>query len=88
MALTLRINAIEHTVDLDDDVPLLWVVHDARGATGTYTRIPAPVDGVVGERQVHPPPRRGDEFRRRSLCIRQMGVADPLANSDDDENRN
>jgi isoquinoline 1-oxidoreductase subunit alpha len=32
---TLRINGREHTVDVPDDMPLLWVLRDVIGMTGT-----------------------------------------------------
>ena len=32
---TLRINGSARTVDIDDDVPLLWVLRDELGLTGT-----------------------------------------------------
>ncbi|MFC3118209.1 (2Fe-2S)-binding protein [Jhaorihella thermophila] len=35
MATTLRINGKTHRVDLPDDVPLLWVLRDEIGLTGT-----------------------------------------------------
>ena len=35
MSTTLRINGITHQVDLPDDVPLLWVLRDEVGLTGT-----------------------------------------------------
>lgn len=35
MATTLTINGKSHQVDLPDDVPLLWVLRDALGMTGT-----------------------------------------------------
>jgi len=35
MAKTLRINGTAHQVDLPDDVPLLWVLRDEVGLTGT-----------------------------------------------------
>ena len=35
MATRLRVNGTEHEVDLPDDVPLLWVLRDALGLTGT-----------------------------------------------------
>jgi isoquinoline 1-oxidoreductase alpha subunit len=35
MATTLTINGTAHTVELPDDVPLLWVLRDAVGLTGT-----------------------------------------------------
>ncbi|AFO90713.1 (2Fe-2S)-binding protein [Phaeobacter inhibens] len=35
MSTTLRINGTPHEVDLPDDVPLLWVLRDEIGLTGT-----------------------------------------------------
>ncbi|WP_424833100.1 (2Fe-2S)-binding protein [Ruegeria sp.] len=35
MATTLKINGQDHQVDLPDDVPLLWVLRDEVGLTGT-----------------------------------------------------
>jgi isoquinoline 1-oxidoreductase subunit alpha len=35
MAARIRVNGTEHEVDLPDDVPLLWVLRDALGLTGT-----------------------------------------------------
>src|SRR4029077_15154269 len=35
MAFTTRINGINHSVDVDDDTPLLWVIRDVLGMTGT-----------------------------------------------------
>ena len=35
MAITLRINGKPHSVDVDDDTPLLWVLRDVLGMTGT-----------------------------------------------------
>lgn len=35
MSTTLTINGNEHSVDLPDDVPLLWVLRDEIGLTGT-----------------------------------------------------
>ena len=35
MSTNLRINGISHQVDLPDDVPLLWVLRDEVGLTGT-----------------------------------------------------
>ena len=32
---TLNINGADHAVDADDDVPLLWVLRDTLGLTGT-----------------------------------------------------
>jgi isoquinoline 1-oxidoreductase alpha subunit len=35
MALRLKINGKTHSVDIDDDTPLLWVLRDVLGMTGT-----------------------------------------------------
>jgi len=35
MALTLKINGTPHEVDVDGDTPLLWVLRDVLGMTGT-----------------------------------------------------
>jgi isoquinoline 1-oxidoreductase subunit alpha len=35
MALTLNINGTAHSVDVDGDTPLLWVLRDVLGMTGT-----------------------------------------------------
>lgn len=35
MAYTLRVNGKPHNVDVDDDTPLLWVLRDVLGMTGT-----------------------------------------------------
>ena len=35
MAVTLKINGKQHRVDVEDDTPLLWVLRDVLGMTGT-----------------------------------------------------
>jgi isoquinoline 1-oxidoreductase alpha subunit len=35
MSLTLKVNGKEYTVDVDPDTPLLWVLRDTLGLTGT-----------------------------------------------------
>jgi isoquinoline 1-oxidoreductase alpha subunit len=35
MSLTLKVNGEEYTVDVDPDTPLLWVLRDTLGLTGT-----------------------------------------------------
>ncbi|MBU2089461.1 MAG: (2Fe-2S)-binding protein [Alphaproteobacteria bacterium] len=35
MAITLTVNGATHSVDVDDDTPLLWVLRDTLGLTGT-----------------------------------------------------
>ena len=35
MAFTIKINGVNHAVDVDGDTPLLWVIRDVLGMTGT-----------------------------------------------------
>jgi len=35
MAFTIKVNGNTHSVDVDGDTPLLWVLRDALGMTGT-----------------------------------------------------
>jgi isoquinoline 1-oxidoreductase subunit alpha len=35
LAFTIKVNGTEHRVDVDDDTPLLWVLRDVLGMTGT-----------------------------------------------------
>src|ERR1700730_17426407 len=35
MAFTIKVNGAEHRVDVDADTPLLWVLRDVLGMTGT-----------------------------------------------------
>ncbi|MEZ2130985.1 MULTISPECIES: (2Fe-2S)-binding protein [unclassified Sinorhizobium] len=35
MTATIKVNGVDHTVDVDDDTPLLWVLRDVLGMTGT-----------------------------------------------------
>src|SRR3989442_13113118 len=35
MAFTIKVNRIAHRVDVDEDTPLLWVLRDVLGMTGT-----------------------------------------------------
>ena len=35
MAFSINVNGQDHTVDMDDDTPLLWVLRDVLGMTGT-----------------------------------------------------
>jgi len=35
MAITISVNRTEHSVDIDDDTPLLWVLRDTLGLSGT-----------------------------------------------------
>ncbi len=35
MAYTIKVNGVDHSVDVDGDTPLLWVLRDTLGMTGT-----------------------------------------------------
>ena len=35
MAYTIKVNGVDHSVDVDADTPLLWVLRDTLGMTGT-----------------------------------------------------
>ena len=35
MAVKLKVNGVEHELDVEDDAPLLWVIRDELGLTGT-----------------------------------------------------
>jgi isoquinoline 1-oxidoreductase alpha subunit len=35
MPITIKVNGAQHSVDVDDDTPLLWVLRDTLGLTGT-----------------------------------------------------
>ena len=35
MAFTIKVNGAQHSVDVDGDTPLLWVLRDTLGLTGT-----------------------------------------------------
>jgi isoquinoline 1-oxidoreductase subunit alpha len=35
MAIAIKVNGIAHSADVDDDTPLLWVLRDVLGMTGT-----------------------------------------------------
>jgi isoquinoline 1-oxidoreductase alpha subunit len=35
MVYTIKVNAVDHSVDVDGDTPLLWVLRDVLGMTGT-----------------------------------------------------
>jgi isoquinoline 1-oxidoreductase alpha subunit len=35
MPITVKVNSVSHTVDVDGDTPLLWVLRDVLGMTGT-----------------------------------------------------
>jgi isoquinoline 1-oxidoreductase subunit alpha len=50
MATTLKVNGVDRTVDVDSDTPLLWVLRDVLGMTGTKFGCGA---GLCGACTVH-----------------------------------
>ena len=50
MAFTINVNGEAHTVDVDGDTPLLWVLRDVLGLTGTKFGCGA---GLCGACTVH-----------------------------------
>src|ERR1700731_3663084 len=50
MAFSIKINGTDHTVDVDGDTPLLWVLRDVLGMTGTKFGCGA---GLCGACTVH-----------------------------------
>ena len=50
MAFTIKVNGTPHRVDVDDDTPLLWVLRDLLGMTGTKFGCGA---GLCGACTVH-----------------------------------
>jgi isoquinoline 1-oxidoreductase alpha subunit len=63
MATKIKVNGVDRTVDVDDDTPLLWVLRDVLGMTGTKFgcgmalcgACTVHIDGVAagGERRQH-----------------------------------
>ena len=64
MTTSIKVNEIEHKVDVDDDTPLLWVLRDVLGLTGTKFGCGL---GLCGACTVHV-----DGVPRRS-CITPVG---------------
>src|SRR6266498_166875 len=55
MAYTIKVNAVDRSVDVDGDTPLFWVLRDVLGLTGTKLRPP----GRRSDRAVKP--RRSED---------------------------
>ena len=64
--ITLKVNGRQHDVDVEPDTPLLWVMRDNLGLTGTKFGC-----GIGTVRRMHGPPRRQRRCgRARSRCRR------------------
>ena len=78
MAFTLKINGTPHDVDVDGDTPLLWVLRDVLGMTGTKFgcgqalcgACTVHVDGAETDAVLHPPPV--DSTARAITAIRAI----------------
>jgi hypothetical protein len=64
MAITLSVNGASHTVDVDPDTPLLWVLRDHLGLTGHEVRLRHRT-----VRRLHGPCRR-----RGGAVLRDAGI--------------
>ena len=65
MAFTISVNGKTHSVDVDDDTPMLWVLRDVLGMTGTKFGC-----GLGAVRRVHDPSRwqAGALMHHADLC--------------------
>jgi hypothetical protein len=75
MAFSLKINGTDHVVDVDGDTPLLWVLRDVVGMTGTKF-------GCAGRnrRARHRDDRAGRD--QRDLCGDRQASAKATGRSD------
>jgi len=68
MAFTLKINGTPHTVDVDGDTPLLWVLRDASRSWSTVLRRSPSKASALGE-------ARREGISRRGLLLALSGHA-------------
>src|ERR1700737_348040 len=54
MATTIKVNGVDRTVDVDTDTPLLWVLRDVLGMTGTKFGCPVVLHAVFHGAGVNP----------------------------------
>ena len=52
MAINIMVNGVSHTVDVDPDTPLLWVLRDHLGLTGTKFSCGTAVCGACNRRNL------------------------------------
>ncbi len=67
MALSITVNGQEHTVDVDPETPLLWVLRDTLGLTGTKYTCGV---GLCGACTVH---LDGEPVRSCTLPVSEVG---------------
>lgn len=90
MAFSIKVNGVQHSVDVDGDTPLLWVLRDSLGLTGTKYGCDAAIcgactihlGGVVTRACSVPVQDAGD---REIVTIEGLGGAHPLQNAWVDE---
>jgi len=70
MAITIKVNGQTHTVDVDDDTPLLWVLRDVLGMAGTKFGCGAALCGAC---TVH---LDGDAIRSCITSIDSVGTSE------------
>ena len=94
MAFTLKINGTPHEVDVDGDTPLLWVLREVLGMTGTKFgcgqalcgACTVHVDGAAtrtstASARARSPRSRRSARRRRARPCRRRGYTDSLKSS-------